>query len=102
MVTMAAILDSSRNDFSYLWSTSHPNIFYQISNQLAFFVQKKKQKINFLDGRHGGHLGFPMLALINLQVTSMLPIKFQVNWPFASGEEVKKKSFKMAMNFRSK
>ena len=29
------------------------------------------------------------LANFNLQVTLMLPNKFQVNWPFGSGEEAK-------------
>ena len=45
-------------------------------------VQEKKRKIDFQDGRHGGHLGFPMVtisAIFNLQVTPMLPTKFHVN-----------------------
>ena len=44
----------------------------------------EKWKINFQDGRHGGQLGFPIgriLAVFELQVTSMLPIKFWVKWP---------------------
>ena len=56
------------------------------------FVQEKKQKIDFQDGRHGGHLGFTIgliLAIFDLQVTLMLPSKFGVNWPFGSGEEAK-------------
>ena len=55
-------------------------------------VQEKKRKIDFQDGGHGGHLGFPIgtiLANFNLQVTPMLPSKFGVNWPFGSGEEAK-------------
>ena len=43
-------------------------------------VQEKKWKIDFQDGRHGGHLGFPfgtILAIFDLQVTPMLPSKFQ-------------------------
>ena len=55
-------------------------------------VQEKKQKIDFQDGGHGGHLGFPIgtiLAIFDLQVTPMLPSKFGVNWPFSSGEEAK-------------
>ena len=46
----------------------------------------------FQDGGHGGHLGFPIgtiLAVFDLQVILMLPTKFQVNWPFGSGEEAK-------------
>ena len=32
------------------------------------------------------HLGFPILAIFELQVTLLLPTKFRVNWPFSSGE----------------
>ena len=49
--------------------------------------------------RRSGQLGFPIrtiLAVFYLQVTPMLPTKFQVNWPFSSGEEAKKKIFKRA------
>ena len=38
------------------------------------------------------HLGFPIgmiLAIFDLQVTSMRPSKFEVNWPLGSGEEAK-------------
>ena len=38
----------------------------------------------------------PLFAILDLQVTLMLPTKFQVNWPFISGEEAKKKILKMA------
>ena len=30
-----------------------------------------------------------ILAIFDLQVTPMLPTKFQVSWPFGSGEEAK-------------
>ena len=46
--------------------------------------------MDFQDGHHGGHLGFPIstiLAAFDLQVTLMLPTKFGVNWHFGSGEE---------------
>ena len=42
-------------------------------------AQEKKRKIDFQDGNHGGHFGFPIrtiLATFNLQVTLMLPSKF--------------------------
>ena len=48
---------------------------------IGLLVQKK-QKIDFQDGRHGRHLGFPIgtiLATFDLQVTLMLPSKFGVN-----------------------
>ena len=47
---------------------------------------------NFKDDGHSSHLGFlirTILAIFELQVTPMLPTKFQVNWPFGSGEEAK-------------
>ena len=37
---------------------------------------EKKRKLDFQDGGHGGHLGFPIgtiLAIFDLQVTLMLP-----------------------------
>ena len=52
----------------------------------------EEAKIDFQDGCHGGHLGFPIgtiLAIFDLQITPMLPSKFGVNWPFGSGEEAK-------------
>ena len=44
-------------------------------------------------------LEFPIgtiLVTFNQQVTSMLPTKFQVNWPLGLGEEAKRTVFKMA------
>ena len=101
---------SDRNDFSYFWSTSHPYAFYQVFKSTGLSVQEKKQKIVFQDSDHlgvllkklkidfkdGGYPGFPIgtiLAIFYLQVTSMLPTKFQVNWPFKSEEEEAKNRF---------
>ena len=64
------------------------------SSLIGLSFLKKKLKINFQDGRHGCHLGFPIgtiLAIFDIQVTPMLPTRFQVNWPFGSGEEVNNK-----------
>ena len=66
-----------RNEFSYFWSTSHPDASYQVSSQLVSQSTKQKRKIYFQDGRH---LGFPIktiLAFFYLQVTPMLPTKFK-------------------------
>ena len=55
---------------------------------IGFSVQEKKQKMDFQDGDHGSHLGFligMIVAIFYLQVTLMLPIKFQVNWPRSVG-----------------
>ena len=52
----------------------------------------EEAKIDFQDGCHGGHLGFPIgmiLAIFDLQVTLMLPSKFGVNWLLGLGVEVK-------------
>ena len=46
---------------------------------IGLLVQEKKRKIDFQDGCHGDHLRFPMvkiLAIFDLQVIPMLPIKF--------------------------
>ena len=50
-----------------------------------FFGSGEEAKIDFQDG---GHLGFPIgtiLAFFDLQVTLMLPTKYQVNWPRGVG-----------------
>ena len=83
---------SDWNDFSDFWSISHPHASYQVSSQFGIWGKEKKLEIDFQDGCHGGHLGFPIrliLAIFDLQVTPILPSKFGVNWPFGSGEEVK-------------
>ena len=44
--------------------------------------KEKNLEISFQDGNCGGHVGFPLgtiLAIFDLQVTPILPIKFQVN-----------------------
>ena len=49
---------------------------------IGLLVQEKKQKVNFQNGGHGGHLGFPIgtiLAIFVLQVTPMFPTKYRVN-----------------------
>ena len=45
---------------------------------------EEAKNIDFQDGGHGGHLGFSIgtiLAMFDLQVTPMIPTKYQVNWP---------------------
>ena len=52
----------------------HPDASYQF-RQLAF-VFEKKRKIDFQDGRHGGHLELrigTILGILDLLATPMLP-----------------------------
>ena len=61
-------------------------------NWLLGLEEAKKRFSRWPPWRHDGHLGFPIsriLAIIDLQVTLMLPTKFGVNYPFGSGDEVK-------------
>ena len=49
------------------------------------FGSGEVKKKDFQDGHYGGHLGFPIrtiLANVDLQVTLILPIKFQVSGRF--------------------
>ena len=58
-----------------------PRYFQPSFESTGLSVQGKKQNIDFQDG---GQLGFQIrmiLAIFDLQVTLMLPIKFRVNWP---------------------
>ena len=76
--------------FFFIYKSSH--CFLLSFKSFGLLVQENKRKIDFQDGCHGGHLGFPIrtiLASFDLQVTLMLPNKFQVNWTFRSGEEAK-------------
>ena len=79
---------SDRTKFSCMSS----RCFLPIFKSVGLSVQEKKQKIDFQDDCLCGHLGFPIgtvLATSNLQISPMLSAKFQVNWPFDSGEEAK-------------
>ena len=45
----------------------------------------------FQDGHHGSHLGYQngtILAILNLHVATMPPIKFQLNPTYGYGEDV--------------
>ena len=49
---------------------------------------QEKFKIDFQDGNLVFSVGM-ILDIFDLQVTLMTLTKFQVNWPFGSGEEAK-------------
>ena len=53
------------------------------------FHSGAKFKTDFQDGSHEDHVGFPIgmiLAIFDLQVTPILPIKFHINWHFCLQE----------------
>ena len=58
MEAMVAILDFPSGNFSFFWSTSHPNASYHVKSQLAFLFRRRSKKKDFQDGCHGGHLDF--------------------------------------------
>ena len=67
---------------------SSTQCFLKLQDNLPF-VSREEAKIDFQDGDHSGHLGFPIgtiLATFDLQVTLRRPTKFHVSWPFVSGE----------------
>ena len=89
---MAAILDFRSARFYLFLIYKSPRCFLATLESIGLPVQEKKQKIDFQDGGHGGHLGFPIgtiLSIFDLQLTLILPSKFGVKWPFSSGEEAK-------------
>ena len=58
-------------DFSYFWIRS-PWYSLPSFESIGLSIQEKKQKIDFQEGCHGAHLGFPILkilAIFDLQVT---------------------------------
>ena len=88
--------DEAKNRFSRISDWKEFSYFdLQVTQMLptkfqsvGVLVQEKKRKIDFQDGRHSGHLRFPIrriLAVFDLQVTLMLPTKFRVNWPRGVG-----------------
>ena len=92
MAAMAAILDFRSARFLLFLIYKTPRCFLASLESIGLWVQEKKRKIDFQDGGHGGHLGFPIgtiLAIFDLQITLMLPSKFRVKWHFSSGEEAK-------------
>ena len=60
-----AILDF--NDFTYFWSTSHPDASYQVSNQLAFCF-RRRWKIVSQDDRQSGHLGLQVGTILGILI----------------------------------
>ena len=97
MVIYGVVIKTNPYKFRVNW----PRYFLPSFESIGLLVQEKKWKIDFQDGCHYSHLGFPIgmiSAFFYLQVTLMLPTKFPVNWPFGSGEE-EKKNFRGYLGF---
>ena len=89
---MATILDFQSEQFYLFLIYKSPRCFLASLESFGLSVQEKKQKIDFQNGCHGGHLGFligTILAIFDLEVTLMLPTIFGVNWLLGLGEEAK-------------
>ena len=87
MAAMAAILDFRLARFQLFLIYKSPQCFLESLESIGLSVQEKR-KIDFQDGGHGGHLGFPIgmiLAIFDVQVTPMLPTKYRVNLPRGVG-----------------
>ena len=56
---------SDRNDFSY---APIPRCFLLSFKSIGPSVQEKKRKIDFHDGRHGSHLGFPIEKILAILI----------------------------------
>ena len=69
MATIAAIWNSLSQRFELFFIYKSPRCFLSFFESIGLSVQKKKGKIDFQDGCHGGHLGFPIgmiLAIFDL------------------------------------
>ena len=78
---------SNLNDFSFFF-------FFFLIYKLPLYYQPSFKpigllillsKIEFQDGSHDGHLGFPIGVILAI-FDPILPTKFCVNYPFGSGE----------------
>ena len=77
---------SNQNDFSYFWSTSCQDTSYPVFSQLTFQFKRRSTKLIFKMAAISDFRSEWFLAIFDLWVVLILPTKFQVNWPFGSGE----------------
>ena len=68
---------------------------------IGLSVLKKRLKKDFKDGSYLGFLIGTILASFDVQVFPMLPTKFQVKWPFGSGEAKNRFSRWLQLDFGS-
>ena len=66
-----------------------PQYFLSSFASTGFSVQNENCKIHL---QAGSYVGFPtetILAIVDLQITLILPTEFRVIWPFGTAEEVR-------------
>ena len=76
MAPMVAILDFQSEQFKLFYIYKSSQRFLPSFESIGLSIQEKKRKIEFQNGCHGSHLGFPKgttLAIFDQQVTPMLP-----------------------------
>ena len=64
----------------YFFIYKSPRYFIPSFESAGFLVQEKEFKIDFQDGGHGDHLGFPIgtiLAIFNLLIVPMAELSFK-------------------------
>ena len=57
---------SDWNDFSYFYINKSSRCFLPIFKSTGHLVQENKRKKEFQDGRHDGHLGFPIQTILTI------------------------------------
>ena len=76
------------------------------SESIGFLIKEKKIRTDFQHGCCGRFSIGLILAMFDLQVALILPIKFPVDWPIWLRRKISKQIFKMAtvasiLDFRS-
>ena len=72
----------------------HTSVVSNTNGLIRQLVSIDDSQFGFVPGRGTTDANFQIettLTIFDLQVIPMLPTKFQVNWPFGSGEEAKKR-----------
>ena len=91
MATMVVILDIRMKWFQQFWIFVSLWCLSSSFDWIPLTVWEEMSFEEFQDGRHGGHLGYQngmILAILNLYVTVMPPIKFQLNRTYSLGDVV--------------
>ena len=68
---------SDRNDFTAFY-LNQPDASYQVW-LICLSVQDKKRKINFQDGSHGNHRGFPIRMILAILIYPHSNASYQVS-----------------------